>query len=238
MEAIVLSGGLGTRLRSVVSDLPKPMAPISGKPFLEYQLNYWITQGVDRFILAVSYKSECITQYFGNSFRGVPIDYSFEDQPLGTGGAIREAMQYLSKQDIFLLLNGDTFFDVPLSELKDFHKSYNATLTFSCYEMEKNERYTGILIDTNNKVTALNAEVIVGNQQSIKINGGVYLVDCEAIKPYFVDQDKKHSFEQKILPSLVADHNAVALTHHGYFIDIGIPSDFERAQTEILKRIK
>ena len=231
MEAIVLSGGLGTRLRSVVSDLPKPMASISGKPFLEYQLKYWAEQGVDRFILAVSYKADCITEYFGSHYLGVPVDYSFEDQPLGTGGAIREAIQHLSSHDSFLLLNGDTFFDVPLVSLEKVHHAHQTALTFSCYKLKSNDRYTGLLTDADGMVVALDVET--PNLELITINGGVYLVDCKKIAPYFENQPEKHSFEAIILPKLVTEQNAAAFTHQGYFIDIGIPGDFKRAQTEI-----
>lgn len=235
MEAIILSGGLGTRLRSVVSELPKPMAPIAGRPFLDFQLKYWAEQGIDRFILAVSYKADCIMEYFGNSFQGIPVEYSIEDQPLGTGGAIREAMQLLSAQDQFLLLNGDTFFDVPLAKLTAFHNTQAPVLTFSCYEVENNDRYTGLNVDEQQVVTAL--DVKPGTTQSIKINGGVYLINGEKLAPYFNEQPEKHSFEQIILPAIVADRAARAWMHQGYFIDIGIPSDFERAQTEILEHI-
>lgn len=235
MEAIILCGGLGTRLRSVVSEIPKPMAPIAGRPFLDFQLKYWAEQGIDRFILAVSYKAEYIMEYFGNSFQGIPVEYSVEEQPLGTGGAIREAMELLSDHEQFLLLNGDTFFDVILAELTTFHNAQSPVLTFSCYEVENNDRYTGLNVDEQQIVTGL--DVKAGAGQSVKINGGVYLINRQKLAPYFSGQPEKHSFEQIVLPGIVADCGARAWTHQGYFIDIGIPRDFERAQTEIMEHI-
>jgi D-glycero-alpha-D-manno-heptose 1-phosphate guanylyltransferase len=121
-SAIILAGGLGTRLRSAVPDLPKPMAPIAGRPFLAYQLDYWIRQGVDRFVLSVGYRHESIMAYFGAAYRGIAVDYSVEQTPLGTGGGLLLALERLDGgQRPFLLLNGDTYFEVDLATLSAFH---------------------------------------------------------------------------------------------------------------------
>src|SRR5262245_49936719 len=121
MQAIVLAGGLGTRLRATIGDIPKPLAPVRGRPFLEYLLAYWIGQGVTSFILSVGYRSEMITGHFGASFRGAAIDYAVEDRPLGTGGGLLLATTRLAADDPFLVLNGDTYFEVPLAALLKFH---------------------------------------------------------------------------------------------------------------------
>ena len=113
MEAIVLAGGLGTRLRSVVSELPKPMAPVGDKPFLEYILKYLKKNGIDKVVLSVGYKWETIKEYFGDSFEDIELVYSIENEPLGTGGAIKQAMEYVSDVNVFIV-NGDTFFDIDL----------------------------------------------------------------------------------------------------------------------------
>ena len=114
--AIILAGGLGTRLRSTVPDLPKPMAPIAGRPFLAHQMDHWIGQGVSRFVLSVGYRHEAISSHFGRRFHGAAIDYVVETSPLGTGGAVKLATAGLPRDEYTLLLNGDTYFDVPLRD--------------------------------------------------------------------------------------------------------------------------
>ena len=109
-SAVILAGGLGTRLRSVVSDVPKPMAPVGGRPFLEYQLEYWINQGISRFVLSVGYRHEAITEHFGSRYKGVELEYAVEEQPLGTGGGLLLAAEKLKQDTPFLLLNKDTYF--------------------------------------------------------------------------------------------------------------------------------
>lgn len=113
ITAIILAGGMGTRLRSAVPDLPKPMAPIHERPFLEHQMDYWIGQGVSRFIVSVGYMKEVIMDHFGASYRATPLTYAIEEEPLGTGGGLLLAAQGLS--ETFLVLNGDTFFEVDLT---------------------------------------------------------------------------------------------------------------------------
>src|SRR3989344_9594340 len=110
MEAIILAGGLGTRLQSVVKDLPKPMADVNGRPFLAYLMDYWIKQGVKRFILSVGYKSEIIRDYFGDEYNGVSVAYSIEKKPLGTGGGLLLALKQLNSRGDFFGFNGGTFF--------------------------------------------------------------------------------------------------------------------------------
>ena len=117
MEAIILCGGLGTRLRSVIKDIPKPMADINGAPFLQILLEFLLRQGVKKVILAVSYKFEVIQGFFGSDFKGLKLIYSVENTPLGTGGAIKQALEFADENENFVL-NGDTFFDIDLSVLK------------------------------------------------------------------------------------------------------------------------
>ncbi len=130
--AIILAGGLGIRLKKVVQDLPKPMALIRGRPFLEYQMDFWISQGVTKFILSVGYLKQTIIDHFGDSYLTASIDYIVEDEPLGTGGALLLASQGL--KETFLLLNGDTFFEVDLNNLIAFHKKQQSELTLSLFK--------------------------------------------------------------------------------------------------------
>jgi mannose-1-phosphate guanylyltransferase len=130
MKALILAGGFGTRLGGVLRDVPKPMAPVLGKPFLEHQIRRLKEFGITEFVLAVHHMSDKIKSYFGNGLRlGVDITYSEEDSPLGTAGAIKKAQRYID--DTFLVLNGDSYFDVDINKLLDFHKSKSSKFTIA-----------------------------------------------------------------------------------------------------------
>ena len=131
--AFVLAGGLGTRLRSEVSEVPKPMAPVDKKPFLEYILNFWISQGVTKFIISVSYKRESIINYFGNSYNGVQIEYFIEKNPLGTGGGLVKIADQL--KETFVVINGDTFFEISLKEMQLIRNKTQAELVIALFKL-------------------------------------------------------------------------------------------------------
>src|SRR5258706_8386355 len=137
--AIILAGGFGTRLQSVVKDLPKPMAPVAGKPFLEYLLQYLSVQGIEKSILSVGYKWETIKNYFGDSFGEMKLEYSVEKEPLGTGGAILKAVQSFNEKEFFIL-NGDSFFSISLPELNTRHNNKNANLSIALRSMTNFDR--------------------------------------------------------------------------------------------------
>ena len=178
ITAIILAGGRGTRLQSVISEVPKPMAPIHGRPFLEYQLDYWIKQGVSKIILAIGYKANIIQNHFGESYRGIPIQYSVEQEPLGTGGGLRLAVENLDAE-YCLLLNGDTFFDVNLDDLLSFHINNNADWTFSLFKTEDTKRYMGMEICEDGRVQELQVE---SKENACLANGGVYVFRPDIIK--------------------------------------------------------
>lgn len=139
-EAIILAGGLGSRLQGVVKDIPKPMATINDKPFLQYLLDYLNKYKIKRVILSVGYKYEVIEGYFGNNYKNIELIYAVEKEPLGTGGGIMNAVKYL-QTNLFYLINGDSFFDVNLIELADFHTKQLADFTLSVKAMKHFERY-------------------------------------------------------------------------------------------------
>lgn len=231
--AIILAGGLGTRLRSVVADVPKPMAPVAGQPFLQHQLDHWIDRGIDKFILSVGYRREAIVEYFGDCYRGIEIAYAVEDEPLGTGGGMLLALECVEGNEPFLLLNGDTFFDVDVSALLAFHRDMHSDLTFALFRANQAERFGGIEADPEGRVTALaSAKADVGQLA----NGGVYAIEPDSLRSRFHPLGKKLSFEDEILPALLADHSRVfGMECHGRFIDIGIPADYLSAAGTILK---
>ena len=214
MEAVVLAGGLGTRLRAAVSDVPKPMAPVGGRPFLERLLDYWIGQGVRRAVLAVGYMYDSIRRHFGDEYRGCAIAYSIEGHPLGTGGALVQSLP-LVHGDTFLVLNGDTYFAVPLEALGAFHRRHGADVSMSLFRSD-NPRYTGISLDPDGRVSSFSGEGLV--------NGGVVLFQRSALEglPATIA-----SLEKDLLPGMKGA--IYGCVFDVPFVDIGLPEDWRAA---------
>jgi D-glycero-alpha-D-manno-heptose 1-phosphate guanylyltransferase len=225
--AVILAGGLGTRLRETVPDLPKPMAPIANRPFLEYQLDYWIDQGVDRFILSVGYLKNKIINHFGLKYKNSTIEYAIEDEPLGTGGALLLASKGLTEP--FLVLNGDTFIEVNLDKLCKFHLKKKSDLTLSLFKTSQLERYMGIKIGLNDEILKLKVKITEENGFA---NGGVYLITPKILNSLTFKKWCRVSFEDEILPTILSNNDVLlyGMECKGKFIDIGIPADFYRAQ--------
>ena len=224
MEAIILAGGLGTRLRSVVADLPKAMAPVAGRPFLEHLLDLLARAGFASAVLAVGYRADAIREHFGDRYRGLPLAYSVEGQPLGTGGAIRLAMNQASSPEVFVV-NGDTFVDVDFSAMLAAHRTASAKLTIAVHEVPDAARY-GALDIAGDRVRGFFEK---GREGPGWINAGVYLIartllDGEALPTAF-------SFESDYLVPNVVALRPLAFPTEGLFIDIGVPEDYDRAQS-------
>ena len=231
MEVIILAGGLGTRLRSVVSEVPKCMAPVAGKPFLWYLLKYLTRFDVNRVILSVGYLREVIFKWIDEVKDEFPFefDYAIEEQPLGTDGGIKLALEKAKDERVFVL-NGDTFFDVNLMKLYDAHMIGKKAITLALKPMKRFDRYGTV-----------NMEPITGNILSFNekqyckeglINGGVYVISKNA--PIFEGLGEKFSFETAVLEPQCSRHQLLGMVQNGYFIDIGIPEDYQRAQTEMI----
>lgn len=224
MEAIILAGGFGTRLQTVVKDVPKPMAPINEKPFLEYIFSYLNKYDVKHVILSVGYKKEIIQNYFKKEFNNIKISYSNEDEPLGTGGAIKKALTYAVGNEI-LVLNGDTFFDISLDELNIKFKNENKVL-IALKEMNNIQRYGSIEINEKAIITNFKEKQFFNKAF---INGGIYVLKKDIFDRY--DKDI-FSFEN-FLENNFKDLNAKGIVFNdSYFIDIGIPEDYEKAQVD------
>ncbi len=227
-SAVILAGGLGTRLRSAVPDLPKPMAPISGRPFLEYQLDYWISQGVSRFVLSVGYRHEAITEHFGPRYKGVGLEYAIEEQPLGTGGAFLLAAEKTGLREPFLLLNGDTYFGVDWSVLNDYALEHDADWCLSLFKTSEQGRYMGIEVSSQGRITSLKSGVEQGPRLA---NGGVYWVHPRVLSGPRTFGEKL-SLENDLFPgALAAGQRLFGLEFTRTFIDIGVPDDYHRAAT-------
>ena len=225
-EAIILAGGFGTRLSHVVSDVPKPMAPVYGKPFLTYLLDRLIDAGIRRVILAIGYKHECIESYFGPSYRGTEIVYSQETTPLFTGGAIRKAAEQIQSED-FVVLNGDTLFDIDFAKLYDFHTKHHAKLSIALRQVADTSRYGSVTCTNDHIVSFSEKAESVGAGD---INGGIYMIN----RSWLLNQDlpSKFSFEKELMQPMAGDPSFYGLSFNTYFIDIGVPEDYYRAQEE------
>ena len=224
VTAIILAGGLGTRLRSVVPDLPKPMAPISGRPFLEHQLDYWIKQGVSNFVLSIGYRHEVIVDHFGNRYKDAELDYVIEKTPLGTGGGLLLAAEKVNRHEPFLLLNGDTYFAVDLKTLIKFSLANDANLCFSLFRTSEEGRYMGMDISSLGQIVSLKSGT------GRLANGGVYWVGSRAVLPEIFSPGNKVSLEDDIFPAvLVSGQRLFGIEFSGTFIDIGVPDDYHRA---------
>jgi len=226
-EAIILAGGLGTRLRSAVPDLPKCMAPVAGKPFLSYVIDYYKKQGINRFVFSLGYMHEVILDYLNKEY--ADLDYSFviEEEPLGTGGAIRFACTE-AITEAPLILNGDTLFHIQLKTVGDFHFESKSACTLSLKPMTDFDRYG---------VVELNPEGTIKDFKEKKfykkglINGGVYVLNRKSFMAN--DWPERFSFEKDFLEKEYHSQTLFGIVQEGYFIDIGIPEDFTRAQTEL-----
>ncbi|HRF78156.1 MAG TPA: nucleotidyltransferase family protein [Chitinophagales bacterium] len=224
-EAIVLAGGFGTRLQTVVKEVPKPMAPVAGKPFLQYILDYLIAHKVAHVVLAVGYLRETIIDYFGDNYQSLSITYAVEENPLGTGGGILNACNQIKGDNVFVI-NGDTFFDVDLVELSAFHESNNALLTVALKKMEKFDRYGTVETDNEGRIIGFLEKKYLDEGL---INGGIYCLNKHIFHP---ELPAAFSFEKEILEKEIVNRKIYGLRSEGYFIDIGIPEDYARAQDD------
>lgn len=225
-EAVILAGGFGTRLSHVVSDVPKPMAPVYGRPFLCYLLDRLADAGIQRVVLATGYMHEVIETYFGTGYQGLEIIYSNEDQPLFTGGAIRQAAEKIQSED-FVVLNGDTLFDIDFQHLYDFHTSHDAHLSIALRRVEDTGRYGAVTCE-NDRIVAFHEKT--ESQGAGDINGGIYAIN----RAWLLNQSlpTKFSFEKELMQPLAGDPHFYGLSFNDYFIDIGVPEDYFRAQQE------
>lgn len=229
MEAIILAGGLGTRLRSVVADLPKPMADINGKPFLEYLLKFLKNNSIKKVILSVGYKYEVIKNYFGDSFDEIELAYSIEDEPLGTGGAIKKSLTYASCNDV-IVLNGDTFFNINIKNLAKYHTEKKAPLSLALKKVSNNDRYGAVEINQNYRITGFKEKGKISSSDFL-INAGFYAINKE--KFLSIPMPDKFSFEKDFLEAYFSKIEIYGFVFDGYFIDIGIPEDYRKACEEL-----
>lgn len=229
MEAIILAGGLGTRLRSVVSDLPKCMAPVAGHPFLHYLLEYLSKENITHVILSLGYKHELVEAWITQQKLPFRISYSIEEEPLGTGGAVKLALEQATEEEVFIL-NGDTFFAVNLNEFRKFHQHKKSEFSIALKPMTQFDRYGNVEMNATEKITAFREKqpCVFG-----QINGGIYLMNrTSTLLPV---QTEKFSLESDVLQKKVGNAAIYGFVCSVYFIDIGIPEDFAKANIDFKK---
>ncbi|MFN0081960.1 MAG: nucleotidyltransferase family protein [Ferruginibacter sp.] len=229
-ECIILAGGLGTRLRTEVANLPKCMAPVAGKPFIHWVLIYLQLQKVTSFVLSLGYMHEVIEEYIGEYFPDLSVKFSVEKEPLGTGGAIHLAMK-LCKEEHILVANGDTLFETNNENLLTHHLAKKSDCTIALKPIENFDRYGVVKIDSRNSIISFEEKKY---QQRGLINGGVYLINKSSFNKIIFPE--KFSFEKDFLEKFVQKITMVGIEDHGYFIDIGIPEDFKKANLEIKEK--
>ncbi len=228
-EAIILAGGFGTRLQSVVNDRPKVLAPVRSRPFLSWILDYLEEAGVAKVMLATGYMHEAVEETFQNQYKEIEINYSRETEPLGTGGAIKKAMGLIDGKRA-LVLNGDTLFRVNLRRFYDFALANQAPAALVLREVDEVSRYGAIGLNADNRITTFMEKGSLSGKGLI--NGGIYSLR----KEWFLDNSPsdKFSIEKDLFERNADKHTLFGMVCKQYFIDIGIPEDYEKAQNDFI----
>lgn len=226
-EAIILAGGLGTRLQSVVNNKPKCMASVANEPFLKYIMDYLTKERFEHVILALGYKAEYVLEWVSDKKFLFELSYVIESKPLGTGGAIKNASRKMKSNTCFIF-NGDTYFNIDTAGLMKFHIDKKADISIALRLMENFDRYGSVDIDDNFRIYGFNEKKY---QKKGFINGGIYIINKEVLNNSFPES---FSFEKDILESGLEHFNIAGFIQDGYFIDIGIPSDYEKANIDFL----
>lgn len=225
MEAIVLAGGFGTRLRELVPELPKPMAPVAGRPFLEILLTSLAHKGFRRVVLSLGYMAETVAAHFGNQFLEIELVYEVENTPLGTGGAVRQALTRCNEDHVFVF-NGDTYLDLEVADV-EAHWQIHLLPIIVAREVPDTARY-GRLVTSGGRVTGFLEKGMAG---SGLINAGCYVLPVDILNGFAVGQP--FSLEADFMAKTVNVMNIDVFVTKGHFIDIGVPADYMLAQTEL-----
>jgi len=231
-EAIVLAGGLGTRLQSIVRDIPKAMAVINGRPFLEYLLDYLGSCGIVHVVLSVGYKSEFIKDHFQDHYKSISLTYVMEEIPLGTGGGVRRAFDQIDGDDAFVL-NGDSLFLVDLQSMYRFHKNSGTLITIALNFRDNTERYGSVELDHLHRIRTFREKG--AHSGAGYINGGVYILNKNFLTSEIFPE--RFSLEKDCFEEYFRTVEMLGFPSEAYFLDIGIPSDYEKAKNEF-KRLE
>lgn len=235
MQAIILCGGKGTRLRSVIGEAQKTMTVIAGEPFVVNIIKYIKKYGIDDIIFATGYKCDEVEKFFGKDYYfGMRVSYAKETEPLGTGGAIRNAFSLIKDENI-LILNGDTLFPAEIDLLRKVHENYNSDLSIACKSIEEKSRYGTIKFKRLEKLDRdIRGGIIESFDEKIEekvvdesfINGGIYIVKKSLIET--IESGKMISFEKELIPKWLKEGKIISgIISEEKFIDIGTPESLK-----------
>jgi len=226
-EAVILAGGLGTRLQGVLPNIAKCMAPINGEPLLAFILDYLESQGINKVILSVGHHKDQIINYFGRNYNSIEIVYAIESELLGTGGATRYALGYCTTNEVFIV-NGDTYFTPDLDDMKKEHSQSLANITIAVIKVTNTDRYGMVELNETNRITAFREKE--QNMEAGWINGGIYLINRNVFDNIAL---QKFSLERDFFKASCPELHIQAFKTNAFFLDIGIPEDYANAQTLI-----
>jgi mannose-1-phosphate guanylyltransferase len=232
VKAIILVGGEGTRLRPLTYVTVKAMVPVLNKPFIEYVFRHLSNHNVKEIILALGYKPDCITAYFGDASQlGTKLVYSVETEPMGTAGAVKNAEQYID--DTFFVMNGDIFTDLDLTDMLRFHKNKGAKVTIALTPVDDPTRFGVVETDSNQQVTRFVEKPKREQVTTNMINAGVYIIESQVLKR--IPRGKRFMFERDVFPALLADGEPVfGYTTHAYWMDMGTPEKYLQLNGDLL----
>jgi NDP-sugar pyrophosphorylase family protein len=231
MQALILAGGLGTRLRSIIHDKPKPMAGIAGKPFLEYQIELLKRNGIGEATFCVGYLYEQIQNHFGSGEAWqIKINYSIEEDLLGTGGAVKLAQRFV--RETFLVLNGDTYLDIDLRQFTQFYNAKKANSggigAMALTEIDDARNYGSVTVNADHEILSFNEKSESIGRTKL-INAGIYLLEPEIFN--FIPPAEKISLEKETFPALLNNgHRLFGYETRSYFVDIGTPAGYQGFQ--------
>jgi NDP-sugar pyrophosphorylase family protein len=225
-EALILAGGLGTRLRAVVADRPKPMAEVAGRPFITFVLDHLVRHGFTRAVLCLGHMGDLVPPVLGRQYGPLELAYSFEQTPLGTGGALRNAAPLVGENDV-LAMNGDSFCDIDLDALDRAHRACGAAVTLAALWLTDRHRSGALTVDDSGRVVGFESRPAIPTPGLI--NAGVYMLRRDVLN--MMPPGRKVSLEDELFPALVERKELFAWQVNGRFIDIGTPESYDAAKT-------
>jgi NDP-sugar pyrophosphorylase family protein len=225
-EALILAGGLGTRLRTVVSDRPKPLAEVAGRPFITFLLDQLLRCGFQRVVLCVGHLGECVPLVLGETYGALDLLYSFEPAALGTAGALRNAAGLVREPNV-VAMNGDSFCDLDLRMLEQIHRTYDAPATVTVLHQSDRGRAGALTVDTTGRVVRFESRPT--DPAPGLINAGIYMLRRDVLEA--IPPNRAISLEEEIFPELAARRELFAWQVEARFIDIGTPESHRAAQS-------
>ncbi|HLO82939.1 MAG TPA: sugar phosphate nucleotidyltransferase [Chitinophagaceae bacterium] len=227
-ELMILAGGSGTRIRNLIPGLPKILAPVGNRPFIDYLIRYYTLQGIDRFVFCLGELSELVMNHLEKHYPEIEKIYVSEDHSLGTGGAIKNGLAQC-RDNTVLVINGDTYYAIQTEKAAAFHHMCGAECTMILKPMDEVSRYGNVELNGDYSIKAFSEK---GKSGPGLINGGAYLLN----RRLFLENEypASFSFEKLYLEQGIGGRRIFGVKQDGFFIDIGTPEDYERAQTEII----